>query len=627
MASLFSSLPTFSNPMAPLVGLLAPSMKTFCLLFACCLSLLFSVDLFADESFETFDEPHHAASARRQLDDWQATDAKPAERVLHLICWTPADREPPAEYESRLSQIMLHIQAFYESQMDKLGFGKRTFNLQKHDAKRLVIHLVRGRHPTSHYTKGSGREIREECRKPLKELGVDINRETIVIFCNLASWNEKTLKFSHESPYYASGSARGGTAWQLDSPELAIPNLVKVMPLVFDGQYGRISMGKHNSIFIGGIAHELGHALGLPHNTGGPDQAGKGTPLMGSGNRTYGDELRGEGRGSVLSFAHAMRLASHPQFSGSIKGLETPANSKIEELRLDATGNELTITGVIDSDPPVYGVVAYLDPSGGGDYNAQSAATTPNETGRFRLTMKSHYRGKPGQLRIVLLHANGHTTSKSDWGAYQYDLEVNKNGEFDLSLFRVQMQLTPIANALARRDVNKAKSLTAEITDEQAKAIADRWLANPPRESPKDYTGDEATIALTQTKPAAAKVGWSSPTFNHLPSREMVLVAASKPFVTGIYAHAPARHQYELGKRWKGFSGKVGIANQQPGSVQFQIKGDGRLLWTSKVIKAGELQAFSIEVDEIDSLELVASPTDDGNRADWGLWLDPQLHR
>ena len=152
--------------------------------------------------------------------------------------------------------------------------------------------------------------------------------------CNLATWDEEKLRFTHKSPYYAGGSFRSGTAWQLDSPELDTQNLELKQPIIRDGQYGRISLGKHNSIFIGGIAHELGHALGLPHCKARPDEAVRGTALMGSGNRTYGDELRGDGRGSVLTLAHALRLASHPQFSGSVKGLDQPAEATIEGLRL-----------------------------------------------------------------------------------------------------------------------------------------------------------------------------------------------------------------------------------------------------------------------------------------------------
>ena len=103
-------------------------------------------------------------------------------------------------------------------------------------------------------------------------------------------------------------------------------------PLITDGEYGRISLGKHNSIFIGGIAHELGHALGLPHCRGSADEIQSGTALMGSGNRTYGDEIRNEGSGTFLSRAHALRLASHPQFSNSLKGFGRKGRAVFRDL-------------------------------------------------------------------------------------------------------------------------------------------------------------------------------------------------------------------------------------------------------------------------------------------------------
>ena len=66
-------------------------------------------------------------------------------------------------------------------------------------------------------------------------------------------------------PYYESGDSRHGTAWQVDSPLLDSALLGVNDQHITDGQYGRISLGKYNSFFVGGVCHELGHALGLPH--------------------------------------------------------------------------------------------------------------------------------------------------------------------------------------------------------------------------------------------------------------------------------------------------------------------------------------------------------------------------
>src|SRR5690606_23776384 len=100
----------------------------------------------------------------------------------------------------------------------------------------------------------------------LQAAGIEADKETIVIFCNMSNWDPKTGTMSQNSPYYASGGLRNGTAWQVDSALLDAGLLKEKEPQLRDGQYGRISVGRYNSIFVGGVCHELGHALGLPHN-------------------------------------------------------------------------------------------------------------------------------------------------------------------------------------------------------------------------------------------------------------------------------------------------------------------------------------------------------------------------
>jgi hypothetical protein len=106
-----------------------------------------------------------------------------------------------------------------------------------------------------------------------------------------------------------------------------------------------------------------------------------------------------------------------------------------------------------------------------------------------------------------------------------------------------------------------------------------------------------------------------------------LLESASEIFERGIYAHAPARHVYRVGKKWKQLTGKAGLATGHAGTVEFEITGDGQRLWKSQVLKAGMLSEFNIKITGVVELELLTNPTSDGLGSDWGLWLDPTLSR
>ena len=106
-----------------------------------------------------------------------------------------------------------------------------------------------------------------------------------------------------------------------------------------------------------------------------------------------------------------------------------------------------------------------------------------------------------------------------------------------------------------------------------------------------------------------------------------MLEAGGMIFTTGIYGHAPAEHRYDLGGKWKKFSGKAGMASGKGGSVRFEVKGDGKTLWKSRVIKSGGLVDYSVDLLGVKLLELVVDPSNDGTGSDWGLWLEPRLSR
>lgn len=576
---------------------------------------------------------NQAKTALETLTLWQSENPVSSGRTLRVVYWTPSDREPAAQYRERLSLIMDHIQSFYRQEMERNGFGPLTFPLKKDAQGLLEIHLVHGQKPFAHYQKKSGSAIREECLPTLRAAGLNPNNETLVIFCNLATWNEQKKTFSHKSPYYAYGSHRGGNAWQLDSPELSIPNIQATEPIITDGEYGKISLGKHNSIFIGGIAHELGHALSLPHNREEPKLHQEGhRALMGEGNRTYSDEVRGEGPGSHLTFASALRLASQPLFSRSQKALQIHAHPSFHDLEVTSSENAFTFSGRVTANVPVYGLIAYLDPKGRGDYDAHTVTAVPDSQGNFTLDCKHLIPGKRAELRILSCHVNGATSQKT------YAYSVDKNGQPQISTLQTHFALAPLIKALNARDHSRLQEgfdhLHTKLgpgpqlnrTNQLAKRLV-AGVTNKQQTSLDDIPASRKSIPLSDVTPSLQKVGYGRPTYDYLPNAGLLMSSAGKLHEHGIYAHAPAHHRYQLNKSCKKLTGTCGLAESQRGSCVFIIKADSREVYRSPVVKAGDAHSFSINLAETTQLELITDDAGDGKGADWALWLSPVLHR
>ena len=570
-----------------------------------------------------------AKAARSILESYHLEKPVPGERKLHIVCWRPADRDFPADQRDRIPRIMEHIRRFYESEMDRHGFGKLTFNLDRDKEGTLVIHEAIGKDNYQNYGRPDGNRIRKECIPVLEEAGIDASRETILIFTNLSEWDPDKNTFFHKSPYYARGSFRGGTAWQLDSPELDTRNLTLKKPIIQDGEYGKISLGKHNSIFIGGVAHEVGHAFGLPHcRQSDEEKKLLGTALMGSGNRTYFDQVRGEGKGSFLTLASALRLASHPQFTGSIKGMNQPIKPRFTNLSCEAKSSFFTITGKVDCPLPSYAVLAYLDPEGRGDYDSRTVVTIPDGDGNFTIECDALVKGKVGEIRLFALVVNGATTRWS--GRYR----VEKNGTVNTDAITIPLQLSDFLTSVRNRDFKGAQAIRDGLEkDSRVREIADSILGgliqNRKTLAANAIPASEKSFPLSRITPAEAKVGWQRPAYDHVPGPALVLTCGAEVFSTGIYAHAPGRHRYDLtGGSWKTLVGKCGVPpGRRKGSVEFVIKKDGKEVYRSPQTVPGQSHHYKIDLENAGSLELITEDAGDGNDSDWGMWFEPILSR
>jgi hypothetical protein len=575
-------------------------------------------------------------AAVKVIDAYHAAEAVPAKRTLHIVYWTPSDRDPAPQYRERLTRVLFDIRSFYLREMQRLGFGGRTIRLAVEADGMLKVHMVRGREPYAEYDGKSGSAIRKECLPVLQAGGIDAEKETLVIFCNMSNWNPQTSVMSQNSPYYASGGLRNGTAWQVDSPLLDSDLISKKEPLIQDGQYGKISVGKYNSIFVGGVCHELGHALGLPHNHERETERPRyGTSLMGSGNRTYGEDRRGEGLGSFLTLADGLRLASHPLFTGSAKGIDLPENAKLSDVEvvLDKDSRSFKFTARVTADPPAYAVIGYMDPSGGSDYDATTTTAVPDANGRFNLRCDALKSGKPGSLRVVVCQANG---GRINDNVLTVPYSVSNKGIVDLTAFQSRAKLQPLIEALTAKDSHDVQTELKKLEQTAAKNDADALLLDAaralaatldfkPGPSPAAATGK--TCRLSESLWKSAKVGWGAPVVNRLPNESVAMYVGGHLFARGLYAHAPSSYTYQLAGKWSRLTGSAGLADNHDGSVVFVIQGDGKELWRSRKIADQSLALINLDVSNIKELTLTVENAGDGNSSDWGVWVEPNLER
>jgi len=354
-----------------------------------------------------------------------ATAVPPPLRVIYFVT---RDRQPCRDYEMRLDRVMREVQRFYRDGMKADGFGEKTFALETDSHGRLRIHLVSAREDSASYGRDASDKVRSEVKARMLEQGMDIDHETIVIFQTLLSW--EGAKAIEVGPYVGTGDHLSGTAWVYDDDHLDPSLLADKQP---GGYYMRpCSIGEFNSHYIGGVAHELGHAFGLPHLAETAAQRVKGISLMGGGNHTYGNNLRGEGRGAFLHPLSALCLANIRAFSGDRPQAGVRPTCKLVELNAEFNSGEMIFSGRLQSDISVLGLGAYDDlesiPS---DYDATGWVAQLQPEGRFRLVVAELRKGA-SQLRLVVAHENGTVT------VFPYNYVVDDAGHPGLEAFRLR---------------------------------------------------------------------------------------------------------------------------------------------------------------------------------------------
>ncbi len=565
----------------------------------------------------------------------QAAEVKKPSPV-RVVYFIPTDREPLPDRHERLGRVMKYVQDFYRDGMVKNGYGPMTFELEWDAPGKLKLYTVQAKHPMETYVRTSASAVKREVDEALRtQYKIDPSQEVVVIFQLLLKWNDD--KATEVGPYVGGGSHLSGTAWVYEDAKLDPRLLPSKEP---GGYYHRpCSLGQFNTHYIGGTAHEMGHAFSLPHacELDTEREKFKARALMGSGNHTFGMDLRGEGIGTFLAPSSALRLSRVRAFAGDLPGTglraswvfddlkAAPKQQDTEQDKEDGKKRSFMLSGRTKADPKLAGIIVYNDNLKiNADYDAKTWTAPVDEQGRFELEI-TELETVPYQLRIVGIHENGASSRL----AMDYNVLADK---IDLSSLNMAVPMDNLRRLFQVGNKVEIERIAAESKDntitERARHLIE--LLGPIQtvkvaESPEETK----TVDLTFAEFTEARTGWGALRRGHVP--EDVFLQVGGIFSTsGLYAHAPAVFKVDLDGKWNTFAIQYGLQDGHDGPVRFIVKGDGKELHRSETVKEHNIAGPEkpLPVKGIKTLELLVEPAAaSGNSGAWGVWLNPVLSR
>ncbi len=241
-------------------------------------------------------------------------------RVIYIV---PVDAEPWPEMQSRALEILEDLQWFFAVEMDRLGYGPKTFEIAFDEEGALDFHQLNSEETKKQFEV----DPRESSKRVVggrqkKEDNVELcfvevysinNDELSGVFaktkrqrCYLSSLY---LKLTNRE-WLGNDMGYAGKTFPWIIPQPMTENI-----LSWNGR-GK-ALGDVSGSAYGVIAHELAHAFGLGHNISEDDERERKGHLMGLGVRGFRGVFRPDltGDSCVLSKRDAELLNDNPFFA------------------------------------------------------------------------------------------------------------------------------------------------------------------------------------------------------------------------------------------------------------------------------------------------------------------------
>ena len=561
---------------------------------------------------------------------------KPSGACVRVVYFYAADREPLPDFEARLDRVMANISGFYRDEMEhRFGVKTNGLPLERKDGK-LVIHLVRGQQPASSYHYGSGDETWREVRQALAGT-IDPDREHVLILYGLCE-HAADGRYVFTAPFYGAAwsDQRHGLCHAGDC-ELLDPALLtqKDLPFVFsEHYYPRIesNVAKFNSWYLGGLAHELGHGLGFPHDNGGPNEAPD-TSLMGKGNLHYREDLWGGSNPARLALATALRFAAHPLTTQSNKARWQPADAVFENLTASSEKGALRITGRVRASIPPCTIIASAWPTAAPtDHGAMTFCAVVDDEGKFSVAL-TNLNAPSWNLDLGCLLVNG--AEPREHFTFKCDAQGKPDAEFLAERMVDNAEQTLMRTPAQAEKLLTEEAIAAAPSEEVRRRLRLLSAMQSPEPEPIELSTTNADrVFLSDARWTRAEVGWGKIvrnrySFNQGQWEGMLIKIHDKVFDKGLYAHANSAFVFPTGGSWKIFTATLGLQDgaADQGSVVFTVLGDGKEIFRSEILRPGQQQTFRLDLPGVQELELRTEGGEGHNHNSWAVWADPVLQR
>ncbi len=105
--------------------------------------------------------------------------------TVRLVHFLPSDRSPQQDIDTKLDTLIRDVQQFYADEMQRHGFGRKTFTFEIDATGKVVVHHVDGKFTDSYYRQNTFAKVWEEIREQFYTpqniyfIAIDIGNERV----------------------------------------------------------------------------------------------------------------------------------------------------------------------------------------------------------------------------------------------------------------------------------------------------------------------------------------------------------------------------------------------------------------------------------------------------------------